>query len=135
MQPAPFVERNLSEDALIARAKTFLDRIVGLSIREHIRAPMREIRSAEKWPWAGETGIYYFVHQGEVVYVGRGLCIGNRIGTHLEAKYTPEWEAIMNDEETIVGVWPFDRSDWPWVAGLEVALIEPPNRPKFNGRS
>lgn len=127
----------MTESDLLKRADQLLSRITGLSPPRAVRCTIQELRQPTWGDWVREPGVYYFVHQGEVVYIGRALCsqaLGNEIGTYINQYDNPEWAAVIRDESTVVGLLVFPRDDWHWVATLEVWLIDGPSRPKFNKR-
>jgi hypothetical protein len=113
------------------------NRIIGLILSNPIRKSIAELRAETKWEeWSDASGLYYFVHNDEVVYVGRAfpsVCIGNRIGTRLDTRNDQSWTDVIDDEQTTVGLIPFPPDDWHWVAAIEVKLIDAA-RPKFNKR-
>lgn len=130
----------MTESEFIERIDACLSRIGGLARPEAARRTIGVLRQNknEDWkPWSDSAGIYYFVRGDEVVYVGRatpGVCIGNRVGRHLDSFGNPDWDEVIRDDETTVVALPFPPEDWHWLATLEVWLIDSPQRPKFNLR-
>ena len=128
----------MTESQLSDRLSDMLSRIDGLQLPQPIKKTIGELRREAQWDdWSDSPGIYYFVHSGKVVYIGRAfpsVCIGNRVGSHIGTFDDPEWAKIISDDETIVGVLPFPPDDWHWIATIEVWLIDGPTRPQFNKR-
>jgi hypothetical protein len=128
----------MTESDLLERARKCFSRIQGHVPLTPIRLTVNDLRISPSWGgWKNSPGLYYFVHNEEVVYVGRAVPsvgLGNRIGSQINAFGDPAWDEIIRDEQTVVGVMPFSNDDWHWVATLEVWLIDGPTRPKFNKR-
>ena len=127
----------MTEQDLQERVSQLVARIDGLELTDPIRQTIGDLRNQEQWDWSSEAGIYYFVRDGTVVYVGRAYPshgIGNRIGSHVAPTDDAAWSEIINDDQTIVGVYPFPSDDWHWIASLEVHLIDVEPRPEFNKR-
>lgn len=130
----------MTEQELVERANDYLRRIVPAPVQlpvEPIMQTIADLRGPNEWPdWCGKPGVYFFVHNDEVVYVGRALPshgLGNRIGTHIAVDDDSEWGRVVADGSTRVGAIPFGtEDDWHWLAALEFWLIDSSTRPRFN---
>ena len=94
------------------------------------------LRADSNWPWAAIHGVYVFVREDEVVYVGRalGTTIGQRLWSHLRSLEEPAWADVIEDPATRVEVIAVDADYACLSAALEVYLIERFN-PQFNRRA
>jgi len=94
-----------------------------------------ELNADSHWPWGYAHGVYCFVVEGKVVYVGRalGCTIGQRLWDQLRSTSNPEWEQVVTRGENRVEVFAVDR-EWAFLgAALEAYLIEQ-LAPRFNSR-
>ena len=99
---------------------------------------LEELRNkAKKWnEWENESGIYYFVEEGSIVYVGRALPstgLGSRVKDQIEAFGDPEWDRIINNHQVIVGIVCINKEMWIMTSSLEIFLIDK-LKPEFNKR-
>lgn len=89
-----------------------------------------ELRSA--------CGVYYFIQEGKVQYVGRALpSVGlrARIVNQVTAFGDMKWDTVINDMKTEVGVIIFENpAQWYFISALEHYLIEKLGKPSFNKR-
>lgn len=116
----------------------FMRRISALS------APRRFTFTVEDYskggvPWHEweEPGIYYFVRDGVVEYVGRAIPstgLKSRVVDQMSRSGDPIWNEVRENPKTEICLIAFDRDDWHWIAALEVLLIDK-LRPRFNLRS
>lgn len=86
---------------------------------------------------SNEPGIYYFLQNNMVKYVGRALpSVGlkKRIQVQISAYGDIAWDSIINDEEVEIGVIIFKHEDWYFTSALEHYLIEKLEKPIFNKR-
>lgn len=85
-----------------------------------------------------ECGIYYFIQEGIVKYVGRALpAVGlrSRILNQINAFGDEKWDKVIMDNSTEVAVFIFkDLEQWYFISALEHYLIEKLERPIFNKR-
>ncbi len=85
-----------------------------------------------------ECGIYYFIQDEQIVYVGRALpSVGlkSRILNQINAFGDTKWDTVINDNKTEIGVIIFEDFDqWYFISALEHFLIEKLERPIFNKR-
>lgn len=85
-----------------------------------------------------ECGIYYFIQEGTVNYVGRALpSVGlrSRILNQINAFGDENWDKVIMDSSTEVAVFIFnDLEQWYFISALEHFLIEKLERPNFNKR-
>jgi hypothetical protein len=77
------------------------------------------------WSWGWDQGVYCFVSQREVVYVGRalGCTVGDRIARHMRS-HDPKWERILADRDTLVRVFPVAKGREYMASAFEAFLIE-----------
>lgn len=128
-----------SEQRLIHLFEKFQVRIVELTIEQIILTinNLRDIKST-KQAWWHKAGVYYFVQDGIVKYVGKANLrtgLRKRIYNQIEAFGEPErWDTVISDSSVKVGMFIFPDDDWHWIAGLEVLLIDKMS-PQFNYRT
>ena len=89
------------------------------------------------WDWGKKHGVYCFISEGTVVYVGRALgsTLGDRIWNQLHSKEDPEWKAVVEGQQTQVRVFFVDDDDVYMASAFEAFLIgrlDP--HPYFNRR-
>lgn len=99
---------------------------------------LEELRKEKsKWnEWENESGIYYFVEEGSIVYVGRALPstrLGSRVNDQIEAFGDPKWCRIINNPQVIVGIVCIYEKMWYMSSSLELYLIDK-LKPEFNKR-
>jgi hypothetical protein len=97
---------------------------------------IKELRADSNWSWGYDFGVYCFLVEGEVVYVGRaaGNTIGQRLADQMRSISDPDWERVVMADETVVEVF-FVKKELTHVAcALERYLIAK-LKPKFNLRS
>ncbi|MGE8081985.1 hypothetical protein [Peribacillus loiseleuriae] len=85
-----------------------------------------------------KCGIYYFIQNDKIKYVGRALpSVGlrARILNQINAFGDKEWDCVIKEINTEVGVIIFnDIEQWYFISALEHYLIEKLERPIFNKR-
>lgn len=88
------------------------------------------------WPWGYSFGVYCFLVDGEVVYVGRaaGKTIGERLWDQLRSTSDPDWKKVVTSDETVVEVFLVDNEATHMACALECYLTAK-LEPKFNLRS
>lgn len=92
------------------------------------------LRADSNWSWASIPGVYLFVRDDEVLYVGRALrTVGARLWSHLQSREDEVWAAVLDDPATRVEVIAVDDRQLFLAAALEVFLIER-LKPRFNSR-
>jgi hypothetical protein len=126
----------LTETELLKKIDAFLGRISAFQRSEPIRKTVEELRSEKKWDdlWSASPGIYYFVRDDIVVYIGRalpGTNLGARINSHLKSATNEKWVQTLGEKGAAVGLLPFPKADHHWAAALELALLED-GLPEFN---
>jgi hypothetical protein len=89
------------------------------------------------WLWGYAHGVYCFVEDGHVVYVGRalGCTLGQRLADQLGSTDDPEWAEVVRDRANRIEVFTIDDEWLHLASALEVYLIghlDP--RPRFNRR-
>jgi hypothetical protein len=96
------------------------------AVSRHAVSTLRVRRRDMPAKWRDMFGIYAFVQDGEVVYVGRAArdTLAHRIHDQMRDRGDPTWNAVLSDEATFVEVFPFEERDWIWVPSLEVFLIQ-----------
>jgi len=97
---------------------------------------IKELRADSDWPWGYGFGVYCFLVEGEVVYVGRaaGNTIGERLWDQLRSTSDPDWERVVMADETVVKVFLVGEELTHMACALECYLIAK-LKPKFNLRS
>jgi len=97
---------------------------------------IKELRADSNWPWGYAFGVYCFLVEGEVVYVGRaaGKTIGERLWDQLRSTSDPDWERVVLADETVVQVFLVGKELTHMACALECYLIAN-LKPKFNLRS
>ncbi|ASA21942.1 hypothetical protein [Paenibacillus donghaensis] len=84
-----------------------------------------------------ETGIYYFLQDDKVKYVGRALpSVGlrSRIINQITAFGDLKWDAVIHDSNVVIGVIIIKKEYWYFISALEHYLIEKLGNPEFNKR-
>jgi hypothetical protein len=133
-------KKEYTEKNLIDWVDIFSSKIVnGLSLTfrkeelDNIRKDDRFVKEIRK-----DCGIYYFVQENKVKYVGRALpSVGlkSRILNQMNAFGDKEWDCVIKDTHTEIGVIMFnDIEQWHFISALEHYLIEKLERPVFNKR-
>lgn len=89
-------------------------------------------------PWKNDAGVYYFIQNDEVKYVGRAtpnVGLGKRLYEQANAFGGKDgWDNVIGDPDVICGLIIFNnKDDWHWLAALEVILIDK-LKPLFNKR-
>jgi hypothetical protein len=95
-----------------------------------------ELRADSNWPWGYAFGVYCFLVDGKVVYVGRaaGKTIGERLWDQLRSTSDPDWASVVSTDENVVEVFLVDKDSAHLACGLECFLIAK-LKPEFNLRS
>ncbi|WP_419393303.1 hypothetical protein [Cytobacillus praedii] len=135
MQKKEYTEKNLIDWVDIFSTKI----VNGLSLTfrkeelDNIRKDNRFVKEIRK-----DCGIYYFVQENKVKYVGRALpSVGlkSRILNQMNAFGDKEWDCVIKDIHTEIGVIIFNEIEqWHFISALEHYLIEKLERPVFNKR-
>ena len=118
--------------SFIARIKTTnVSRVQWLSISE-----ARDKKKLRTFEWSQSVGIYLFVQDDYLKYVGRALSstgLLRRVYEQANALGDKKWDDVIQDDATVIGVFSLVGQDEIWAASLEVHLIES-FKPKFNMR-
>jgi hypothetical protein len=95
-----------------------------------------ELRADSNWPWGYAFGVYCFLVDGRVVYVGRaaGETVGERLANQLRSISDPAWARVVTSDENRVQVFLVDKAWTHMAAALECYLIAN-LKPEFNLRS
>lgn len=95
----------------------------------------KELRDPD-WPWGFAFGVYCFLVDEEVVYVGRaaGNTIGERLSDQLRSTSDPDWARVVTADDTIVKVFLVGEDMAHMACALECYLIAK-LKPRFNLRS
>ena len=98
-------------------------------INKHYEFTLEELRNEErKWDaWGKESGIYYFVEEGSIVYIGRalpGTGLKSRVKDQIESFEDPKWCRIINNPQVIVGIVCIYEKMWYMSSSLELYLID-----------
>ncbi|MCH8027574.1 MAG: hypothetical protein IID63_05560 [candidate division Zixibacteria bacterium] len=107
-------------------------------INKHYEFTLEELRKEKsKWnEWENESGIYYFVEEGSIVYIGRALKntgLGSRVNDQIEAFGDPKWDRIIKNNQVIVGIVCVNEEMWFMTSSLELYLIDK-IKPRINSR-
>lgn len=125
---------------LMNHKNIFCNRIVSLPkpIEHCFTIEKLKIKGSGLWAdWENEPGIYVFVQNERVQYVGRAtrnVTLGSRVFNQMNASGDPKWDHVINDDNTKIYLFVWDREDWHWLAALELFLIDKLNKPPFNKR-
>ena len=96
-----------------------------------------ELRKQKDWSvWENHPGVYYFLENDNVVYIGRALAgtgLGARVHVQINAFGDHKWDRVIRNDEIIVGVICLDKDKWYIASALEVYLIDK-LKPEFNKR-
>ena len=95
-----------------------------------------ELRADSNWPWGYAFGVYCFVVDDEVVYVGRALgrTLGQRLWDQLRSISDPDWKQVVTRDDNRVEVFSVSK-EWAFLgAALEAYLIAELS-PRFNKRA
>ena len=100
---------------------------------------IEELRKEKsKWKeWENESGIYYFVEEGSIVYIGRALKntgLGSRVKDQIESFEDPKWCRIIKNDQVIVGIVCIKKEMWYMTSSLELYLIDKLKELEFNKR-
>jgi hypothetical protein len=95
-----------------------------------------DLQKSSDWPWGYRHGVYCFVRDGIVVYVGRALgsTLGQRLWDQLRSVSDPAWAEVVNDPDCRVEVFAVDKDRAYLGAALEAYLIDR-LKPAFNSRA
>ncbi|MGK5654956.1 hypothetical protein [Brevibacillus formosus] len=128
-----------SESTLSNLTQSFMNRISNITIEDEVTT-IGELRlkKRKEQKWNKKSGIYYFVQDEEVKYVGRATPssgLGERIYIQIGAfGGKNNWDTVIKDDTVKCVMIVFPDEDWHWLAGLEVLLIDK-MRPQFNYRT
>ena len=122
-------------DTLAEQTQDFMTEIAqftGFSERVY---EVGELLDNRKWDWGYSQGVYCFISQEEVAYVGRALgkTVGQRIWDQLMSQEDPAWKAIVTDRKAQVRVFAVERKDAYMASAFEAFLIDR-LKPRFNLR-
>lgn len=90
-----------------------------------IAAPIATLQHKGPYPpWAAEFGIYLFVLDGTVMYIGRALrtSLGQRVRLQCLSFNDARWDEVIKNAATEVVVVPVPRNEWYLAASIEAAL-------------
>ncbi len=120
-------------DMFSAKVKSGLD----LSYKKETLKNIREIKNFTD-ELKAECGIYYFIQEGFIKYIGRALpTVGlrSRILNQINAFGDENWDKVIRADNTEIAVFIFnDLEQWYFISALEHYLIEKLERPIFNKR-
>lgn len=129
-----------SERALFGIVNKFFSRIHYTEF-EILSCTMDELRNVKRGlqQWNNKAGVYYFLQNNEVKYVGRATPnkgLGSRVYEQGNAFGGKDgWDEVITDSSVKCGLIVFnDNEDWHWLASLEVLLIDK-LKPRFNKRT
>ncbi len=94
-----------------------------------------DLQADSNWSWGYDHGVYCFVVDGDVVYVGRALgnTLGQRIADQLRSTSNPAWECVVTRSDNRVEVFTVKR-EWAFLAAALEAYLIHMLKPKFNRR-
>lgn len=118
--------------------EAFQEMLKNKIINKYYEFTLEELRKEKsKWnEWENESGIYYFVEEDSIVYVGRalpGTRLGARVKNQIESFGDPKWDRIINNNQVIVGVVSINEEMWFMTSSLELYLIDK-LKPRINSR-
>lgn len=128
------------EDHIASLLNGFVDRINELQEVKYYGftiAQFKTLKEGEWETWGSNPGIYYFIRNGQIEYVGRALnSNGLKRRVDEQLKLTGQaWDEITFDPNTWIGIYAFHATDWHWVKSVEVYLIDKlVPKPTFNKR-
>jgi hypothetical protein len=95
-----------------------------------------ELREKTDWSWGYDHGVYCFVRDGIVLYVGRalGCTLGQRLWDQLRSVSDPAWAEVVEDPKCCVDVFTVDSDHAYLGAALEAYFIDR-LKPRFNRRA
>lgn len=99
---------------------------LGLGAPELFREPVGRFQATGGYPkWASHPGVYMFVENGRVHYVGRALrsTLGSRLRSQCNSYGDPRWDPVISSSSVYVVVAPLPHEEWYWAASIEAALI------------
>jgi excinuclease UvrABC nuclease subunit len=118
---------------------TFANRVKTTNV-SHVQwlsiSEARDKKKLRSFEWAQSVGIYLFVQDDQLKYVGRALSstgLLRRVHEQANARGDKKWDDVIQPDATVVGVLPLTGQDEIWAASLEVHLIES-FKPTFNMR-
>jgi hypothetical protein len=103
---------------------------------ERLGFTVGELKADSSWPWGYAHGVYCFVVDDEVVYVGRalGCTLGQRLWDQLRSISDPEWEQVVTRDDNRIEVFSVSAEQAFLGAALEAYLIDRLS-PRFNKRA
>jgi hypothetical protein len=121
---------------LVDGLRDFMTTVHGFEGFERRSFTIKDLTADSNWPWGYAFGVYCFLVEGEVVYVGRaaGKTVGERLWDQLRSTSDPEWERVVTADENIVEVFLVGQEQLHMACALECYLIASLD-PKFNSRS
>jgi hypothetical protein len=85
--------------------------------------------------WTEKQGVYYFVMNGEIQYVGKAQSVLLRKRITQQLKPTgEEWDKVTESTDTMIGIIAFEKEEGFWCASLEAYLIGKLSPTPFNKR-
>jgi excinuclease UvrABC nuclease subunit len=128
-----------TQDHISQAVADLLTRIKDCKVPSIAWFPIKEAKTRstlKEKNWANSTGVYFFLNNRELRYVGRALdstLLINRILEQATAYGDPDWDKVIQDDSTIVGALPLVDENAVWIPSLEVYLINK-YMPQFNKR-
>ena len=116
---------------------SFVDSLKNINITEVNEISIRELRSKKEWEdWSRKIGVYLFIADGKVVYIGRALnSLGSRVHNQITSLGDSKWNAIITNDDNTVVVICIEGNMRYLASALEIYLIDSIKpRPRFNKR-
>ena len=112
---------------------SFVDSLKNINITEVNEISIRELRSKKEWAdWSRKIGVYLFIEDGKVVYVGRALnSLGSRVHNQITSLGDSEWDEIITNDDNTVVVICIEGNMRYLASALEIYLIDS-IKPRFN---
>ena len=112
---------------------SFVDSLKNINITEVNEISIRELRSKKEWAdWSRKIGVYLFIEDGKVVYVGRALnSLGSRVHNQITSLGDSKWNAIITNDDNTVVVICIEGNMRYLASALEIYLIDS-IKPRFN---
>jgi hypothetical protein len=134
------MRRDYTENELLGLVEEFSSQLTAGLNKVNRKATLEEIRENTHFldGLKQEYGVYYFLQNGLVKYVGRALPsvkLRSRVLSQINAFNDAKWDTVIKGENVEIGVITFmEPAQWYFASALEHYLIEKLEKPVFNKR-